>query len=187
MADQVKRGRGKNYLPVITYADFCLMRAELAAQATTSESAKDWYEAGIKASLAWYDMVAQGSQLTNYTPMTPEEITAYLAQPKVVFKADKALELVAGQEYLNFFKQPSGGWATWKRTGYPSATSTLMLPNLISNGSVQVVPRRAPLGLPSPTDPNFANKQAAFDEMAKEPGFGRDPQDATGRVWWDKL
>jgi hypothetical protein len=178
-------GTGRNYLPVITYADFCFMRAELAATGVTGETTKTWYDAGVSAALDWYDMVATGSQLSNYTAMTAAEKTAYLAQPKVVFNQAKALDLIASQEYILFLKQPSEGWATWKRTGFPNATSTLALPTLVSNGAMLTVARRAPLGLPAPTDPNYANRQAAYTEMAQQPGFGRDPQDATGRVYWD--
>lgn len=179
-------GDGRNYFPVITYADFCFMRAELAAQTITSESAKNWYEAGVTASLDWYDSVAQGAKVANYTPMTAAEKTAYLANPKVAFSAAKAIDLIASQEYIHFLRQPSEGWATWKRTGFPNANSTLVLPALISNGATLTVPRRAPLGLPAPTEPNYANRKAAYDEMAQLPGFGRDTQDATGRVWWDR-
>lgn len=179
-------GTGKNYFPVITYADFCFMRAELGAQAITGESAKTWYESGVLASLDWYDMVAQSAQVTSYTPMTAAEKTAYLTNPKVAFNAAKAMDLIASQEYVNFLRQPTEGWATWKRTGLPNATSTLALPTLISNGATLIIPRRAPLPLPNVNDPNYANRKAALDEMAKEAGFGRDPQDATGRVWWDR-
>lgn len=185
-ADNGTAGTGRVYLPVITYADFCLMRAELAATGVTAENAKTWYDSGVTASLDWYDMVAQGSALTNYTAMTAAEKTAYLAQPTVAFTAAKALDQIASQQYIHFLKQPSEGWATWKRTGFPNTTSTVALPRLISNGAVLTVPRRAPLGLPSPTEPNYINRKAAYDEMAKEAGFGNSPQDATGRVWWDR-
>lgn len=179
-------GTGKNYFPVITYADFCFMRAELGAQALTSEDPKTWYESGVMASLDWYDMVAQGAQVTSYTPMTTAEKTAYLSNPKVAFNAAKAMDLIASQEYVNFLRQPTEGWATWKRTGLPNATSTLSLPPLISNGATLTIPRRAPISLPNVNDPNYANRRAALDEMIKESGFGTDPQDATGRVWWDQ-
>jgi hypothetical protein len=179
-------GTGKNYFPVITYADFAFMRAELGAQAITGESAKTWYETGVTASLDWYDQVATGAQLTNYTAMTAAEKTAYLANPKVAFNSAKALDLIASQEYIHFLRQPAEGWATWKRTGLPNTTSTLVLPALISNGATLVVPRRAPLALPNVNDPNYANRKAALDEMAKDAGFGLGPQDAAGRVWWDQ-
>ncbi|PMD90753.1 SusD/RagB family nutrient-binding outer membrane lipoprotein [Siphonobacter sp. BAB-5405] len=179
-------GTGRNYFPVITYADFCFMRAELSAQGITTENAKNWYEAGVTSSLDWYDILAKDAVLPDYTPMTEAEKVAYLAHPKVAFNTAKALDLIASQEYIHFLRQPTEGWATWKRTGFPNASSTLALPNLVSNGATLTVPRRAPLGIPAPTEPNYTNRKAAYDEMAKLPGFGTDPQDATGRVWWDR-
>ncbi|WP_247236001.1 SusD/RagB family nutrient-binding outer membrane lipoprotein [Telluribacter sp. SYSU D00476] len=180
-------GTGFSYLPVITFADFAFMRAEAAARGITAESAKTWYETGVVSSIRWYDTIAQGANLTNYTPVTQAEIDAYMAEPEVAFNPAKALEQIASQAYLHFLKQPTEGWATWKRTGFPNANSVVPMPTLTNNGATLVLPRRAPLGLINPNDPNFANKQAAYEEMSRIQGFGRDPQDATGRVWWDRL
>ncbi|GAB2783616.1 SusD/RagB family nutrient-binding outer membrane lipoprotein [Rhabdobacter roseus] len=179
-------GTGRSYLPVITYADYCFMRAEVAARGIGTGSTKEWYEAGITSSINWYNDIAVGGQFTNYTPVTPAEITAYLAKPAVAFDASKALDQIASQAYLHFLKQPSEGWATWKRTGFPNPTSTVPMPTLTNLGATLVIPRRAPLGIPNPSSPNYANRQAAYDAMAQIAGFGRDPQDATGRVWWDR-
>jgi hypothetical protein len=178
-------GTGFSYLPVITYADFAFMRAEAAARAITAESAKTWYETAVKSSINWYDTIAKGAQLTNYTAVTQAEIDAYLATPEVAFDASKALNQIASQEYLHFLKQPTEGWANWKRTGIPNATSVVPMPTLTNNGATLTIPRRAPIGLVNPNDPNFANKKAAYDAMMALPGFGKDLQDATGRVWWD--
>jgi hypothetical protein len=180
-------GTGLSYLPVITYADFAFMRAEAAARNITAESAKTWYETAVTSSINWYDAIARGAILTDYTPVTQAEIDAYLAQPEVAFDAGKALNQIASQAYLHFLKQPTEGWALWKRTGFPNATSVVPMPTLTNNGATLVLPRRAPLGLVNPSDPNFANKQAAYQAMSQIQGFGRDPQDATGRVWWDQL
>ncbi len=180
-------GLGFSYLPVITYAEFAFMRAEAAARGISSESAKTWYETAVSSSIKWYDSVAQGSMLTDYTPVTQAEIDTYLAQPDVAFEEGKALNQIASQAYLHYMKQPAEGWATWKRTGFPNATTSVVpMPSLTNNGASLTLPRRAPLGLLNSTDPNFANKKAAYDAMSAMQGFGRDPQDATGRVWWDQ-
>lgn len=180
-------GTGLSYLPVITFADFAFMRAEAAARGVTSESAKTWYETAVTSSIRWYDTIAQGAKLTDYTPVTQAEIDAYLADPQIAYDPSKAINQIASQAYLHFLKQPTEGWALWKRTGFPNATSVVPMPTLTNNGATLVLPRRAPLSLISPTDPNFANRQAAYEAMSKIQGFGRDPQDATGRVWWDQL
>lgn len=181
-----KDGTGLSYLPVITYAEFCFMRAELALKGMGTGTAKDWYEAGVRSSIAWYDEVGTGSQLLNYTAVTAAEITAYLTQPGVAYDAAKGLDQITSQSYLNFMKQAPEGWALWKRTGYPNPTSVVPLPPVKNLGVVLTIPRRAPLGLISDTDPNVANKKDAYSAMATIPGFGTNPGDATGRVWWDK-
>jgi hypothetical protein len=179
-------GTGMSYLPIITYAEFCFTRAELALKGIGTGTAKDWYEAGIRSSIQWYDQVGTGSKLSDYTPVTAEEVTAYLAQPGIAYDAAKAIEQIACQSYLNFMKQPAEGWDLWKRTGYPNTTSVVPLPDVKNLNVTLVIPRRAPLGLINDTDPNVVNKKAAYDAMASIPGFGANPQDATGRVWWDK-
>lgn len=178
-------GDGLVYIPVITFSEFAFMRAELAARSMTSEDAQTWYETGVRSSIEWYDKVARDGELTNYTPVTTAEIDAYLAQPGIAFDATIALDQIASQAFLNFFKQPQEGWALWKRTGMPNTTTVLPLANMTSNGATLEIPRRAPLPLLNETSANFENQQAAYEEMAQDPGFGLGPTDAFGRVWWD--
>lgn len=182
----INNKRGFSYLPVITYAEFCFMRAELATKSLGTGTAKAWYEEGVKSSILWYDEIAKGAQAPDYTAVTDAEITAYLAMPGIAFDNAKALEQIASQSYLNFFKQPQEGWALWKRTGFPNTTSVVPLPTVKNLGATLVIPRRAPLGLINESDPNVTNKKAAYAAMAAIPGFGNSPQDAAGRVWWDK-
>lgn len=178
-------GDGLVNIPVITYAEFCFIRAELAARNLTTDIAADWYNAGVTASLRWYDEIATEGKLTNYTALTDGEVTAYLAQPGVAFDATKAIEQIASQSYLHFFRQPAEGWAIWKRTGFPNTTSVLPLADMRSNGASIQIPRRAPLPVLNETSINFQNQKAAYDEMAATAGFGAGPADAFGRVWWD--
>ena len=177
---------GNNFYPLITYADVCFMRAELAATGVTNENAEEWYNKGVTASIKFYDFYAKGANVEGYAPVTDAEITAYLAMPDIKYDPAKAMSQIASQAYINFYKNPNEAWALYKRTGYPNTTSVLSLPVLTSDGAVNPIPRRAPLGLLDPTSPNAANRKAAYDQMASDPGFGQDPNDAFGRVWWDK-
>lgn len=179
-------GTGLTYMPVIGYAEFCFMRAELAAREITTEDAEEFYNKGVTASIEWYNTVAIDSKLTNYTALTGTEIEDYLADPDIAFDESKALDQIGSQAYLNYFKQPAEGWATWKRTGFPNTTSTLALTDMKSSSVSLDVPRRAPLSVLSETSANYANQKAAYDEMATIEGFGAGPTDAFGRVWWDK-
>lgn len=178
-------GDGLVYIPVITYAEFCFMRAELAARNLSTEDAQALYEEGVEASIRWYDQLAREGELSNYTPVTDAEIDQYLQEPDVAFDPAKALDQIASQAFLHYFKQPAEGWALWKRTGLPNTTTVLPLTDMKSNGASLPIPRRAPLPLLNTTSANYENQKAAYDAMAQDAGFGLGPTDAFGRVWWD--
>ncbi len=189
-------GTGINYFPIITYADFAFMRAELAARGLAGDNAEIWYNTGVTASIKQYDEWAKnamiiernaaGTYVNSYVPVTDMEIANYLAAPKVKYNSAIAVEQIAVQAYLNFFKQPNEAWALYKRTGFPNSNTVLAFEKIIADQVEQSPPRRAPLIVQAPTDLNFANNQAALAEMAKDPGFGRGPSDVFGRVWWDQ-
>lgn len=181
-------GTGVVTLPVITYADYCLMRAEIAAKgyATTGGTAEEWYNKGITASITFFDDAANKAKIVDYTALGATEISDYLNAPDVKFNASKALEQIAIQAYINFYKQPNEAWALYKRTGMPNSSTALKLEDIVIDGTVKQIPRRAALSIPATTDLNYANKQAALTDMAKDPGFGNGPTDVYGRVWWDK-
>jgi hypothetical protein len=189
-------GTGIVYFPLITFADFAFMRAELAARGVTAESAATWYNTGVTASLKQYDKWARDAKIQernannvyvdNYVALTDAEIAAYLARPEVAYNPAKGVELIAVQAYLNFFKQPNEAWALYKRTGYPNPTSVLSFERIFADNVEQFIPRRAPVVVKPPTDLNYQNNKAALEQMASDPDFGSGPSDVFGRVWWDK-
>ena len=117
--------------------------------------------------------------------MTDDEIDDYLMEPEVAFNPATALDQIASQAYIHFFKQPAEGWALWKRTGLPNTNTVLALTDMRSSGASLDIPRRAPLPLLNTTSANYENQKAAYDRMSAIPGFGLGPTDAFGRVWWD--
>ncbi len=177
-------GKGVGFYPFLTYAEYCFIRAELAASGITSDVASDWYTQGVTASITFYDQRATAAKISGYTAVTPAQISAYLASPGVAFDATKAIDQIACQAYIDFFRQPSEAWAWWKRTGYPNTTSTLAWEPLTSHGSPLILPRRAPITALPNTNANYTNQVAAFAQMEQDQGYG-SPQDPTGRVWWD--
>ncbi len=182
----LNNGTGKNFFPVISYADFCFMRAELAARGITSEDAATLYNKGIDASISFYDLAAKNAKLPDYEAVTIEEINAYKLKPAVIYNSSKAIEQIAIQAYLNFYKQPNEAWALYKRTGMPNKNTTLANEDIVIDAAVKQIPRRAALGFPDPNDQNYNNKKAAIDAMVADPDFGQGPTDMFGRVWWDK-
>lgn len=183
------------YIPLLTYADFCFMRAELAATGLAGDAPATWYTNGITASIEYYGkMAVAGKFLDYYTESSgavveapsQAEIDAYLAMPGVQYDGAKAMDQIASQSFINFFKEPNEAWALVKRTGMPNNTTTLKLERLTYNGVELSIPRRAPRNLPPTTDINFANINAAFTDMQSNPDYGSGPADISGRVWWDK-
>jgi len=180
-------GSGTGYYPVLTYAEYCFIRAYLGAKAITSDDPGTWYNAGVTASIQYYSQQAVAAGVSGYTAATSSQIATYLAQPGVTFVTANAAEQIACQAYLEFFKQPSEGWAWWKMTGYPNTTSIIAWEPLTSQGTVNTLNRRAALTVFSTSDANYANQAAAYTQMETNPLFGSSPSDAEGRVWWDVL
>jgi hypothetical protein len=179
-------GDGRVYMPILTYAEFCFMRAELAARGITTENAADLYNAGVTASIQWYNTLAVDGKLSNYTPLTGTEITDYLATTGIAYDPAIGLGQISSQAYINFFKQPSEGWGWWRRTGLPNGTTVLEFPEMISGGAALPIPRRMPLPLLNEISANYENQKAAYDAMLADPEFGTSTTDVFGRVWWDK-
>ena len=174
-----------NY-PVVTYADVCFMRAELAARGVTTEVAADWYYKGIEASLADYDVWGKEANVIGYTALTPAEVTAYKDHPDIVYNAAKGIEQICIQQFFNFWRNPNECWALMKRTGFPSQTGAVFQAEKIRfNGTEVVMPRRWGVFMPPITDFNYENRKASITAMQADPEFG-DLSDITGRVWWDK-
>lgn len=178
-------GTGFTTFQLITYAEVCFMRAEIAALGISSENASEWYYKGIDASIESYDKIAKAALIHDYQAVVPAEVTAYKAKPAIAYNPAKALEQIAAQSFLNHYKNPSEAWAQIKRTGMPNANTILPLEVFKSEGTVLAMPRRFPVNYPLTGDLNFANKQKAIEDMMKDPGFGL-PTDISGRVWWDK-
>lgn len=171
--------------PVITYADVCFMRAELAARGITMEQAADWYGKGVEASIRDYNEWGQDANVEGFTAVSAAEITAYLNREEIKYDPAKGLEQICIQQYINFYKNPNEAWALIKRTGYPSPTGVLLQAERFMNAGNEVaMPRRWSIVLPPISDFNYQNAKAAIEEMQQDPNFG-ELSNIRGRVWWD--
>jgi len=184
--DGLGSGSGNGFFPVLTYAEYCFIRADLAARNVTTDIAADWYNKGVTASIKFYDQKAKDTKISNYTAVADADITAYLAQAGVTFNPAIATEQIACQAYLDFFRQPAEAWAWWKRTGFPNTTSVIAWSPLKANGADLVLARRPVFTPYSTADANYANQKVAYDAMLAQPGFGSTLDDVTGRIWWDQ-
>jgi len=179
-------GTGVAFFPLLTYAEYCFIRAELGNRAITGDDAATWYNKGVTASITYYDQRAVAAGIAGYNKIAAGDIATYLAQPKVAYNPATGLDQIVCQAYLDFFRQPSEAWAWWKRTGYPNTTSTIAWSPLTANGGTPIaLPRRAAISVLLPTDRNYDNQQAAFKNMTSDGNWGNGPNDFSGRVWWD--
>lgn len=151
---------------IMNYAESEFLQAEALERGIGSGipgTAKDHYEAGVKAAMQMY---------TVYDPsltVSDEEVAAYLAQyPYGTYKP--ALEMIGEQLWVSKFLNWWEAWSDWRRTGYPRLTPT-NYPGNVTNG---VIPRRL----------RYPNS-----EVAGNPNFQAGatmPNDYVTRVWWDK-
>ncbi|HVU59134.1 MAG TPA: SusD/RagB family nutrient-binding outer membrane lipoprotein [Puia sp.] len=176
-------GTGVGFFPLLTYAEYCFIRADLAARGIAGSNPDVWYANGIKASVAFYDERAIEANIKGYVSKA-STVNTYLAMPDIAYDATKGIEQIACQANIELFRQPSEAWAWWKRTGFPNTTTVLPWSDLKANGAELVPPRRAMLVLSLPTYSNYNNQKAAYDAMASDPNFGA-LNDPFGRVWWD--
>lgn len=180
-------GTGNAVFPILTYADYSLLKAELAARNLIPGNAKDLYEQGIRASIETYNYIAKEALVDDYKVTNDADIIAYLNDPQIKFNPSLALEQIIIQEYLNYFKQPNEVWALIKRTGMPNISTALKLESPFSEAGIMLVmPRRIVLPTPSKDNLNYQNQKDALDQMKQDPEFGSSESDIQGRIWWDK-
>jgi len=186
-ADGQGAGTGVGFFPVLTFAEYCFIRADLAARNITNDVAADWYNRGVSNSIKFYDQRAKAANISGHVSVADSTIANYLGDAaRGKFDAAKATELIACQAYIDFFRQPAEAWAWWKRTGFPNTTSVIAWSPLKANGTNLTLPRRPVFTPYAPSDANYNNQKAAYDAMLAQPNFGATLDDVTGRIWWDQ-
>ena len=146
---------------LMTYAEFSFIKAEAAFRGWigTPADAATYYNDGIRASMQQWGV-------------DDADITAYLAQPRVVYNPATGLQQIILQKWIAFFTQGYEAWSEWRRTGLPTLT-----PAVASRINPPQIPRRV---VYPQTEQSFnnANLQAAITTQ------GGDL--LTSKVWIDK-
>jgi hypothetical protein len=97
----------------MTYAEFSFIKAEAAERGWITGSAAQFYYDGIRASMEQWGVSSTA-------------ITAYLAQPRIVYQGGAAgLAQIGLQKWIALFTQGFEAWSEWRRTGYPNLTPAL--------------------------------------------------------------
>jgi hypothetical protein len=152
---------------IITAARSLLVEAEAAELGWISASAKDLYEAGIRASF--------GFQAAYHTAVSGVE--DYLAQPEIQLSSNKeeALNQIAMQRFLaGFMTDGIEAWSDWRRYNVP----TLPIYAGQALEGVEVYPYRLAY---AETDKQYNVENT--DEVIEKYLNGSD--DMWQRVWWD--
>jgi hypothetical protein len=110
----------------VTYAQTSLLLAEAAQRGWTAGDAQTFYEDGIRADMQVYSLYP------GTTPISNEDIDAYLAEPGVDFgeasTSAEAIELINTQYWVVNLRNGTEAFANFRRSGYPALS-----PNLYNN------------------------------------------------------
>jgi len=104
-------------LEVLTYHELCFLMAEAAQRGwSVGGTAKDWYEAGITASMAWHevDAVTTAAYLTSTDENTYGTTVSFDNNSGKSYNSndvDTKMSKIITQKYLALF--PDGGWEAW--------------------------------------------------------------------------
>ena len=172
-------------MPLITYSDLCLMKAELAFNKIIGGDPAIFTNKVSKPLLKPIIKLLKKLQL-KYTPTTSSQISQFITSPNIAYNPAIGLQQIYIQQFINYFKQPNEAWALIKRTGMPNENTLLKLEVLYGGGNLLIMPRRIALPSPSKDNLNYQNQQSALDQMKQDPDFGASESDIQGRIWWDK-
>lgn len=152
----------------VSHAQTKLLMAEAAKRGWITGSAKDLYEAGIKADMqAW--SIYPGA---NTPAVSDAEANAYLQSPGIAYDDAKALDLINTQYWLINIGNGAESFANFRRSGFPA-----LEPNKYNNNLNGGFARR----FAYPTDENSRNSDNYQSAVAR---IGSD--NLTTRVFWDK-
>ena len=143
---------------LMAYSEVLFIQAEAAARGWGGNAAL-LYNAAITASMKVYGI-------------SDAAITAYLAQPRVLYNPTTGLQQIALQKWISLFNQGAEAYAEWRRTGVPTLTAGSAA---ITEGGV--VARR----LTYPVMEQSLNNANLNSAMTAQGGA-----ELENRVWWDR-
>jgi hypothetical protein len=156
-------GGGSKYPSyLMTAAEMLFVRAEAAERGIAglaAGQARGFYEAGIRANMEMYGIASAA-------------ITAFLAEPSVVYKGGTAgLKQIAQQKWIALIVDPINAWSEIRRTCQPATVR----PG--ATAITTVIPRRL----------QYSTNEAATNSVALQEAITRQGSDAlTTRIYWDK-
>jgi hypothetical protein len=146
---------------VMTYAEVLFLQAEAAQRGWIAGNPATPYTEAIRANMDLYDGFGVGP--------TDAEITAYLAQPRVVYTPATGLNQIYLQKWIALWMNGSEAFAEWRRTDVPTLA---MGPDLSLS--------RIPVRFTYPDSEQSLNNSNLMTAVGRQGGLT-----LTDLVWWD--
>ncbi len=151
---------------LFTYAQVSFAMAEAALDGWISGDAETLYYQGIKASMDQWGI-------------SSADYDTYITEPKVVYDANNAMNLIAEQKWAALYMQPYEAWAEWRRLDAPSLTPALEPLSTPTSSSVSTIPVRE--GYDNIIQ---STNSANLDNAVSNQGLP-GPFDNYTKLWWD--
>ena len=153
---------------LLTYAELCFLRAEAAFRGWTSESAQEWYEAGVESAMEMYGIGTA-------------EVDLFLTGDGAF---NNSLEQIITQKWISLFLNGWEAFSEYRRTGFPQLKKwDLELDGIkiLSADWIDVPRNYVPGRLPYPDDENDLNHDNYQDAVDAQGGDSYYQQ-----LWWGK-
>lgn len=144
---------------LMSYAELMFIKAEAQQRGWLGGSAAASYDEGIRASMEFYGIDGAA-------------ISAYLAQPAVVYNPATGLQQIALQKWIALFGDGIESWTTYRLTGVPN-----LRPAVEAQTNPKIVPRRLEYPL---------SEQSYNDAHLVEAKSRQTSDSKVTRLWWDK-
>jgi len=150
---------------IMTYAELQFILAEAAEKGWVSGDAAEYYEAGIRASVGYYDERDESEDIA--------VTEAYLTQSEVDYSGstEEKLSKIATQKWIALYFNGLQGWFAWRRTGMPD-----LEPSFVNANNNQI-----PVRFQYPVEQQALNNDSYQAAVQRQ---GND--DINTPVWWDR-
>lgn len=170
---------------LLTYPEILFLQAEAALRGWGPGSAQEFYEQGIRASIAYWENIyldiasrippEEAAELPEVN-ISQDTIDFYLASPNIQFNEASALEQIITQKWVANLNQGLESYAEYRRTGFPNLNP---IPN--TDGQSETGGSELPSRLIYPAEEQALNRENYEAAVARQ-----GPDLMTTKVWWDQ-
>jgi len=182
------------YLQIMTAAEIDFIRAEgvLRGWNMGGKTAREYYEAGVKASFDQYSISGYNDYINNDTSTfadyvdTHNPVNNFSGSSDVTIKWDESLtdeeklEKIITQKWIALFPDGMEAWAEFRRTGYPR-----LIPVVVNYSGGEIITSEFVRRVKYPNSEYENNNAAVTKAAATLYGTTVSGDKGGSRVWWD--